>query len=458
MITTADLPNYFLADLPRETELTEQMVREACDSLRRNRTQFLATRPTKSMIRVIANLAESWLDDAFPFRRALLVEGPARTGFSTQTLKAGLDPFFAQLTEKNLSDFLAQELGDAERLEGLMATPAELRRDRASFARGPELLVHVTGGQLPNPPLTSMVFGLLIRSAQFVKAASQTSFIPRLFAHSLYRLEPKLGACLEIAEWKGGNAALEKELFSQADCVTATGSNETLTAIRAQTPGRVRFVGYGHRVSFAYIASEMLSGFSSHKVTFSAARDITAWDQNGCLSPHVVYVENAGKIGPMQFAESLARELETLEEQQPRGALSPEEEAAIVSRRSFYEVRAAYSGTTKIWSSENSTAWTVVYEEDPRFQVSCGNRFVYVKPVAALRQVLEGADEFRRSISTVGLAAPEDRAEKIANELARWGVTRICPLGQMQNPPLFWRHDGRPALGDLVTWADWEVS
>jgi hypothetical protein len=26
----------------------------------------------------------------------------------------------------------------------------------------------------------------------------------------------------------------------------------------------------------------------------------------------------------------------------------------------------------------------------------------------------------------------------------------------MQIPPLLWRHDGRPSLGDLVTWTDYE--
>ena len=34
---------------------------------------------------------------------------------------------------------------------------------------------------------------------------------------------------------------------------------------------------------------------------------------------------------------------------------------------------------------------------------------------------------------------------------------RVCPLGQMQEPPLTWRHDGRPALADLITWTDWEM-
>jgi hypothetical protein len=62
----------------------------------------------------------------------------------------------------------------------------------------------------------------------------------------------------------------------------------------------------------------------------------------------------------------------------------------------------------------------------------------------------------RGKVSTVGLAATEAEAHRIALELARWGVTRICRIGQMQDPPLTWRHDGRPVLADLVTWTDWE--
>src|SRR5207302_83521 len=99
--------------------------------------------------------------------------------------------------------------------------------------------------------------------------------------------------------------------------------------------------------------------------------------------------------------------------------------------------------------SENSTAWTVVFESDPRFQISCGHRFIYVKSAANLNEALAGADSIREKISTVGLAGTEARAPELARAFARWGATRICPLGQMQNPPLTWRHDGRPVLGDL---------
>jgi len=136
--------------------------------------------------------------------------------------------------------------------------------------------------------------------------------------------------------------------------------------------------------------------------------------------------------------------------------LPVETAAVIASRRSVYELRAANSPDTRLWCSKDSTAWTVVYEADPRFQISCLNRFIYVKEVKDLTEALQGADQVKGKVSSVGLAAPEHKAQALAVELARWGVSRICPLGEMQNPPLAWRHDGRPALGDLVTWSDWE--
>jgi hypothetical protein len=90
--------------------------------------------------------------------------------------------------------------------------------------------VHFAAGQLPNPVFTSIILGVLVRAAQFVKCASGASFLPRLFAHSLYDADSKLGACLEIAEWRGGSAHLETPILNEADCVTATGSDETLAA------------------------------------------------------------------------------------------------------------------------------------------------------------------------------------------------------------------------------------
>ena len=452
-----NLPNYFLADLPPEATLNRQMLWEACQALRRNREQYLADRPTRSLIKVLHDLGQNWLDGEYPFRKFALQKGPDATGFSGPVLARGLSTFFEQLTGENIEALIASDLGHPLRLDTIAATPAEQKRNRASLAVGPELIAHITGGSIPNPALTSIVLGLLTRSAQFVKCASGTSFFPRMFAHSIYDADPKLGACLEVAEWKGGNVDLEQGLFGEVDCVTVTGCDETVATLRTRVPPDVRLIGYGHRFSFGYITAEALSGFGAKKVISNAATDVVMWDQLGCLSPHVVYVEHGAGMSAEQFGEKLAEELAARENVEPRGRLSVEEAATIASKRSFYKVRAASSPDTRLWCSEGSTAWTVVYEADRRFQLSSLNRFIYVKAVTDLEDMLQGAEQVRGNVSTVGVAASEEQLPEIAMRLGRWGVTRVCRIGQMQNPPLTWRHDGRPSLGDLVTWTDLEL-
>ena len=478
-----NLPNYFFADLPPEATLSPAMITEACQTLKRNRECYLAGRSTENIIQILSDVAEGWLDADNRFRKlaleqtwsaehrlglnqsqALKVAGPVPgapgPAFSRATLEKGLDNFFRQLTAENLEALLEQELGDAINVTGEAASPRHSPHVTRHFWRGPEFLVHIAAGNVPNPALMSIVLGLLTRSAQFVKCASGATMLPRLFAHSLYDADPKLGACLEIAEWRGGNADLETVLFAEADCVTATGSDEALAAIRARLPAKTRFLGYGHRVSFGFVADAVLHGSSARQIISNAAHDVVAWNQLGCLSPHVIYVQFGGKVSPEQFAEMLADELERREQTEPRGELAAEHAAVIASRRAFYEVRAAARSEvldTLMWHSKNSTAWTVIYEADARFQLSCLNRFVYVKGVKDLQEMLQNAESVRDMVSTVGIAAPERKAHELAEQLARWGATRVCPLGRMQNPPLAWRHDGRPVLGDLVTWTDFET-
>ncbi|MGA3163425.1 MAG: acyl-CoA reductase [Verrucomicrobiota bacterium] len=452
-----NLPNYFLADLPPEATLSPAMITEACQTLKHNRGRYLASRSTGSLVKVLSEVAANWLQAGDPFRKLALEVGPAKTGFSRETLAKGLDNFFRQLTPDNFHTLLLQEFGDAKRLDEF-CVDGKPNHSRAATATGPELLVHITAGNIPNPALTSIVFGLLARSAQFVKCASGASFLPRLFAHSIYDVDSKLGACMEIAEWRGGSADLENVLFAEADCMTATGSDETLAAIRSRLPVKTRFLGYGHRVSFGFVAREVLSDPGARRVVTNAAEDVVAWNQLGCLSPHVIYVQLGGEVSPEKFAELLADELEQREQTEPRGELAAEHAAAIASRRSIYEIRAAHSpDATRHWCSKDSTAWTVIFEADARFQMSCLNRFVYVKGVKDLDEMLKNTEVVRGHVSTIGIAVPEEKMRELAEQLARWGATRVCPLGRMQNPPLTWRHDGRPAFGDIVLWTDVEA-
>ena len=138
------LPNYFLADLPPEAELTPAMLTDACLALKRNRNQYLAVRDTPSLLRTLVRTGEDWLCDDYPYRKLALKEGPAHTGFSTHTIATGLDNFFKQLTGENLEALLAQELGTTQRLDIFCASTSDNRTRRLALASGPELLGHIT--------------------------------------------------------------------------------------------------------------------------------------------------------------------------------------------------------------------------------------------------------------------------------------------------------------------------
>jgi hypothetical protein len=399
----------------------------------------------------LAEVAREWRRHDSPFRLRALAEGPGQTGFPAGTLASGLDAYFEELTPASLQALLEQDLGGTGRLDAFDGPP-----EGAGLAHGPGLLVHVAAGNLPVPALHSLVLGLLARSAQFMKCARGGTLLPRLFAHSLREADPTLGGCLELATWPGGSLALEEALFAEADCVTATGRDETLADIQRRLPQHTRFLGHGHRVSFGYVARDALGPGAAAQAAARAADDVVAWNQQGCLSPHVFYVETGGATAPEQFAALLGAELDRREGTTPRGEVTLEESTVITLRRDFYRIRMAAAATTRLWHSPGSTAWTVVFEGDPLFQASCLNRFVYVKPVAHLEEALQGADPVRNHVSTVGLAAGPATTANLVRTLAAWGATRVCPLGRMQRPPLTWRQDGRPTLGDLVTWTHWE--
>ena len=452
-----NLPNYFLADLPPEAELTAGMVTAACETLKRNREKYLAHRKIEDIVKVLCETGAAWLRPEYHLRRFAVESGPNSSGFSKAVLARGLDSFFARFTPENFLALLDQDLGRGVASAYSTDSAHHASHIASHFFHGPLLIGHIAAGNVPNPALMSLTLGLLTRSAQFMKCASGASLLPRLFAHSIYEFDHKLGACLELAEWRGGNAQIEDALFKEADCVTATGSDETLKAIRSRLPANMRFLEYGQQVSLGFVTREALRDETIAEVVSRVADDITAWDQNGCLSPHAIFVEERGEVESDRFAQLLAVELMARETTEPRGLITIEESAVIASRRSVYEALAAHRGDVKIWQSQGSTAWTVVFEHEVRFHFSPLNRFIFVKPVPDLAAVLKGIDELKGKVSTIGLASSPDRVRELAPQLARWGVTRICAAGQMQNPPLTWRHDGRPALGDLITWTDCEL-
>jgi hypothetical protein len=357
----------------------------------------------------------------------------ARRAQSLAEAAGPFEDFLGPTTEGDLLAWLRAELGDEAALDAWVAHGANRTR-----AIAPGVILHVVSGNTPHAALQSLVAGLLLGSRNLVK-------LPRgglpAVDQFLQGLPAELRVLVKVAE------QLPDDWWTAAEAVVAYGSDETIAALRARTPDGTIFIGHGHKISFGVVWDDpdLLS-------CTGAARDVSRFDQQGCLSPHVFYVRETRAGQARAYAEKLAAAMDSFNCEHPRGPLTMAEQAEIADLRAAYRFRAAGDLRVALFEGGNEFDWTVIYEEDPWFAASCLNRVVFVKPLPADLAAAVGP-----SAGRVGAIALWPCTEAVADRLAGLGPSRFCPLGRMQDPPWTWHNGGVARLASLVKWVDFEA-
>lgn len=422
--------------------------------LRRAQATYLATRPIADIVDVLDRVVQHWLDPSYPYRQQAEALLPTITHYSAPMLRHGLDTLLHALRKDALWRLLREELGDPRVLDTFRP-----RQQAGGLTRayGPQLVTHIFAGNVPALSAWSLVCALLTKSACLGKSASEEPLFAALFARSLGDVSPELGACVAVSWWKGGDTALEAAAFAQAGAVIAYGSEATIRALRHRVPPDTRFVAYGHKLSFGVVGREALSLEQAAATARQAAYGVSIFDQQGCVSPHLLYVERGGAVTPRAFATLVAEGMAAMHAELPRGPLPLADSAAIRQLRGTYECRQLTDERILMLASEPGTAWTVVYEEDAPFTASCLNRTVRIHPVDDLHDIPARLLPVQAYVQTAGVAVPASRLLPLAEALGHLGVTRLCALDRMPWPAVTWHHDGRGNLLDLVRWTDIEV-
>jgi hypothetical protein len=283
------------------------------------------------------------------------------------------------------------------------------------------------------------------------KTSQHDTVTARVFARALAEADPGLGACLEVVSFPGSDTAASTA-FLAADCVVATGSDETIASVAARVRPPRRFVGYGHRVSVALVGPAALAPGTLPQTALGLALDVALWDQLGCLSPVSVFVLGDAD----RAAEAIATELARLATELPRGRVSVDAAAAIAHARAEAEMRRA-GGQRVTLHGAAGDAWTVVREPDARLRSAPLHRFLRVQPLRSVDQIVPVLEPLGPQLAGVALAGFGDAMHEISLALLGLGASRICAPGRLQAPPLGWHHDGLPVLLPLARFGDVEA-
>jgi hypothetical protein len=310
-------------------------------------------------------------------------------------------------------------------------------------ARAPGMIYHVCAGNLAISAITSLVHGLLLGSENVLKlpGARNDSTARREILSFIARLPAPLRRLVKTEN------VLEPASFSRADVIVAFGSDATMESLRARTHARQRFIAHGHALSLLWIENPAAL---TPRQARACAIDVLTYDQLGCLSPQAIYVPPRTDLKAL--GDSLAAALEM---EWRRIAPRPGRPLAVAAR--IVEARdVAFGLSHRVWlPPDRHLGWTLIHDPDPVFRPSPLHGVIYLKS-AGETQLRRALTPVAGRISTIGCAGKtSSRWEKLFLSL---GASRFCPAGRMQFPPLTWHHDGRPALGELVTWIDSERS
>lgn len=410
----------------------------------------LASRSARSVAATLGRVGARFLDPGDPLRAAALELLPPTSGLSAPMAAAVLDGMATDWVEERLMAALESEFSPPELLDRFVT-----KGGRAVRAVAPALCVQVVSGSVPGVGATALLRSLMTKGPTLVKPGRGDVVLPVLLAEALREEDPVLGNAAAVVYWPGGSTGVEDAALTEADVVTAYGDDQAVGELRSRTPVTTRFVAYHHRVSFGVVGRDGLDAAHRHRIASEVAGSVAFFDQRGCVSPQVVYVEEGGEVAPADFAREVAGALEALERLLPGGELDPMEASSLQQLRGTAELVAASGSGVEVHHG-GTRSWTVIYDPAPAFAPTCAGRVVRVKPVADVGRVPALVAPFRSHLQTAAVDGCGGRLGGLAEALARVGVSRITRFDAVPFPPAWWHHDGEGGMRPLVRWVDLE--
>lgn len=307
---------------------------------------------------------------------------------------------------------------------------ASLWSEEQAYMEGglpPDLVAVILGGSLPPSHVQAMAYPYLLGAELIVKHPADDALFPMLFAQALgerVTLVGRLGL--------GG-------VLGRADAVIAVGDDETVRTLQAEVAVATPFLGFGHRSAVELVCGSAVA--RSEEVAVEIARDLTLFDQRGCLSPREILVVG-DKADAATLAGHIAAACIDLPRRRPldvaiEGALRQEREASLALGR--------------LTLGPNDLQWGVRVEEGGTWTGTPGGRHVVIRTIDRLSSVPEVLAPLAGHLSAVGVAG-DDPDPPTRAALMRLGASRIVPVGRLQSAPPTWPHDGRRPLAALCRW------
>ncbi len=356
-----------------------------------------------------------------------------------------LEEIGAFCSREFLEEKVIKELGSLDAVE----------LTRVSFARplfeqnAPlGLVTHILPGNSTGLSVLACLESLLVGNSNILKLSSRESDFALLALEELGKIDLSGSLARKVCVLRASSSDRDilMKLFQSSDAVSAWGGDTAISQIKAMLPPGVRFIPWGHKMSFGIVAKGSLKDEEGIR---AIALDVVREEQQACSSPQNILVETED-FGELE--EFASRFYKVLKEESDKFSVTPlklAEQAEITNMVQMVELDQVW-GKAKLFEDEKKTV-RVLVEKELGLRPSPLFRTVWVRPFQASK-LLEQLRPWRSYLQTASLLCPTDGRlqRELTMNLLRSGALRVTRPGQMLETYSGEPHDGVFALQRLT--------
>ena len=379
------------------------------------------------MAKALARAFELWRDRDYARRREAIAAIARSAGYSVAMLENSIDALLKPFTSDALKSIAA----------------------RVSSSGGidrPRTVGFIAAGNVTGAGMHEIAIALVAGAGVVVKTASAEPIFFAEFARTLAEIDRDARARIEVFHWSRARADLTAALIANCERVVAYGDDLTIESLH----NRPNMIGFGSRVSAAVVTPGAINPPRIDRVAELLARDVALFEQLGCLSLHHVFVVSHTGDAARDLAIRMSAALERMGKSMPPAKIPLRDAAEIRGLRERARWRRIAGEPVELFEGDR-LEWTVVFELRPgSFEVSPGFRTVHVTGVRDLGEFRDCLAGVLGRIEAMAVAGDESEAADIGATVEAIGIPYVCAPGEMQSPPLDWRHGGGGFIDMMV--------
>jgi phenylacetate-coenzyme A ligase PaaK-like adenylate-forming protein len=404
-----------------ELESLEQMFTPEVMSAKLRELQRI---PVDEIFEVLEQAAACFCGEHSRYRKRALAELPSLLGLSESMVRLGLDALEEMLSRKNLRERLHVLFSPA-----VLDSEMYVERGQIVKAMPVGLVCHVAAGNIFLGSIDSLVYGIITKNVNVLKASRQDQVFPELFFEALAECDTNgivIPYCA-LMYWNRTDVVVEKLFKERSQLLLVFGGAEALRAWRNGVSETTEVAAFGPKLSFGIVDASMEISALTHAAQ-GFALDITLWEQRACTSCQNIFVKDGPNFD--FFVTSLKQELALLARTFPQGVLPLDEKIEILRNRELALWKCYEIGGVAYIGSEGTFVVSVQNSQD--VVDSPLNRTVFVNRISDFAELEKGNLRLlRANLSTVGVAVNAQREHEIMSMLSLLGVLRFCLPGQM---------------------------